>query len=123
MRRGISYASFFTVLFLETAEWILDESSSEPESGVYKTGAFSSVSVPRQNTSVLGRGRSKGINRKGINLRFHEFCYGFCKEHPERIDNVKMMLYCFLCYHDNTIGQVGNTLFFLDKGKRKLRSM
>jgi hypothetical protein len=61
--------------------------------------------------------RSKGINREGINLRFHEFCYGFCKEHPERIDNVKMILYCFLCYHYNTTGQVGNTLLFLDKGK------
>jgi len=29
------------------------------------------------------------------------------------------MLYCFLCYHDNTTGQVGNTLFFSDKRKKK----
>jgi hypothetical protein len=41
VRRRIRHASFFTVLFLETAEWILDKSSSMPESSVYEIGAFS----------------------------------------------------------------------------------
>jgi hypothetical protein len=78
--------------------------------GVYKTGRL--VRLAHRNRTLLCRNKrtdagSREINRKRINLRFHEFCYGLCKEHPERIGNVTMMLYCLLCYHDNTAGQVG----------------
>lgn len=83
-------------------------------------GAFSSVSLPKQNSPVLKwESRDKGMNSRGINLRFHEFCYGFCREYPERIGNVTMMLYCFLFYLNNTTSQVGNTSSFIDKRKEK----
>jgi hypothetical protein len=80
--------------------------------------AFSPVSLPKQNSPVLKwESRNKGLNRIGINLRFHEFCYGFCREYPERIGNVTMMLYCLVFCLNNTTSQVGNTSFFTYKRK------
>lgn len=47
------------------------------------------------------------MNRKRINLRFHEICYGFCQQQPERIVNVTTTLNRVLRYHDNATGQDG----------------